>query len=766
MEERRPRERELVLAPNEYAYVLDTTKGHINCYVGPNKTSLAQTDQPVVFNATTKRFEPVEIARATQVFTIAPANWYVELKNPARDNAHPSPGLSNAAVALTVGEKINIPGPVSFPLWPGQMARVIRGHRLRSNQYLYVQIYDPAAAKKSWAAPGEPPAFVAGEKRVIRGTDVSFYMPPTGVQVMPDDHGEFVRDAVTLERLQYCVLIREDGRKRYIRGEAVVFPEPNETFFSRDNRTAFQAFELDDVTGLYVKVIAPYVDAGGVAHVEGEELFLTGKNQIYFPREEHAIIEQEGRSIHQAIAVPKGSGRYVLDRLTGKVTLVRGPTMYLPDPRREVMARRVLTPREKRLLATEEPAAPMEATAEKESSKKSDGGVIQRAPFREPRTVTLGEAHGAVRVDVRSGYGVCVVDRGGKRRVVIGPASELLEYDETLESLRLSTGVPKKSDDRLETAHLRISGNEVSDRVRVTSSDLVNASVLLKYRVTFEGSDPQKWFAVEDYVGLLCDHGRSKLQGVLRQTPIRMMRERVTDLVRDALLGARREEARPGLQFAENGMRVYDVEVLGLEILDESVEELLTDAQMSAIRSAIAVAEKEASLRDRQRIEEIERALSKESHDTEVLRMKLEADRIRQAGELSKLNRQRELEEAELDLAVKARRIESDQAVHRSEVSKKADYLDLTLKELDARVGGAVEQAKAFSPHLITAIDRLADEKLLGSLASNFGHLAAIEGKGLLETARKFLDFMPSTMTPVLRKNGSEAAPAAEPERR
>ena len=39
-----------MLAPNEYAFVLDTTKGHVNCYVGPNKTSLAQTDQPVRFD--------------------------------------------------------------------------------------------------------------------------------------------------------------------------------------------------------------------------------------------------------------------------------------------------------------------------------------------------------------------------------------------------------------------------------------------------------------------------------------------------------------------------------------------------------------------------------------------------------------------------------------------------------------------------------------------------------------------------------------------
>ena len=72
MEERRPRERELVLAPNEFAWVLDTTKGHINCYVGPNKTSLAQTDQTVIFDERDKRFVNAEIPTAIQLCATAP----------------------------------------------------------------------------------------------------------------------------------------------------------------------------------------------------------------------------------------------------------------------------------------------------------------------------------------------------------------------------------------------------------------------------------------------------------------------------------------------------------------------------------------------------------------------------------------------------------------------------------------------------------------------------------------------------------------------
>ena len=45
---------DLVLSPNEYAYVLDTTKGQVGVYVGPNKTSLSNSDRLVQFNEDTK----------------------------------------------------------------------------------------------------------------------------------------------------------------------------------------------------------------------------------------------------------------------------------------------------------------------------------------------------------------------------------------------------------------------------------------------------------------------------------------------------------------------------------------------------------------------------------------------------------------------------------------------------------------------------------------------------------------------------------------
>src|SRR5512146_1371080 len=136
--------RDLVLAPNEYAYISDETKGIINCYVGPFKTSLSQTDKPVVFDDRKKRFIRCDLADAVRTFAIAPEGWYIQLKNPStvESKQHPKSQSVSDLPELNIGRKVNIPGPAAFALWPGQMSRVLKGHHLRSNQYLLVRVYD------------------------------------------------------------------------------------------------------------------------------------------------------------------------------------------------------------------------------------------------------------------------------------------------------------------------------------------------------------------------------------------------------------------------------------------------------------------------------------------------------------------------------------------------------------------------------------------------------------------------------------------------
>ncbi len=771
LDDRSARHSELVLAPNEYAYVLDTTKGHINCYVGPNKTSLAQTDQPVIYRPQTRRFESAELPDALQLFATAPCNWYMLLENPAQDELHPSRGVSNGLAELRVGEKVNVFGPATFPLWPGQTVQVHQGHALRSNQFIKVRVYDAAVAQASLKSEAE---LVAGQVLIVKGTETTFYMPPTGLEVIADQEGRYVRDAVTLHRLQYCILVGEDGTKRYVRGEAVVFPEVNDVFAEEDGQMAFDAIELSEIAGLYIKVIAPYTDDDEVRHEEGEEIFLTGRSRIYFPRQEHALMRQEGQLIHQAVAIPRGEGRYVLDRLRGAVSLVVGPRMYLPDPRSEVLIRRVLTEKEVRLLGREGMSragvcAKLELTSVESQGATLALDTLERGAYRPPRSVTLGgDDLAALRVEVRSGFAIQIVDRVNQRRVIQGPASVLLEYDETLQPLSLSTGTPKSELTKLETAFLRTAANEVSDRITVTTEDMVRAEITVKHRVRFEGEVPDLWFAVENYVQLLCDHTRSLVAARARQVPIQELRAQVADLVRDAVLGAADSDRnRPGRSFEDNAMRIVDVEVLDLRIDDEAVDSLLQQAQMNAIRSAVSAAEREAALSSDRRVQQVERTLAQERHETDRLRLELlaahEADkhgletvRAQAKAELQQLQRARELEDAARKVAVRGRELQGEAEVQKQEITRQEELQRLELERTGAQVQAAVAQAQAFSPHLVASLDRLSDQRMLATLAEGFSELAAVEGRGLLETARKYLDFVPAGIMPTLGPRESE----------
>ena len=237
-------QKDLVLSINEYAYVLDETKGHVSCLVGPTKMSLSQSDKLVRFDTKTKSFVQCSYDRAKYLFTTIPENWYAILKNPVKDNKHPKTGTANTLPEdVLVGQKINVRGPESFALYPGQMAKVIRGHALRSNQYLLARVYEAASANSHKGEIRDAEGnivetksnYVNGQILVIKGTEISFYIPPTGIEVVAIDNNDgngYIRDAITLERLEYCILKDEDGNKRYVHGPEVVFPKPTESFVS------------------------------------------------------------------------------------------------------------------------------------------------------------------------------------------------------------------------------------------------------------------------------------------------------------------------------------------------------------------------------------------------------------------------------------------------------------------------------------------------------------------------------------------------------
>ncbi len=812
------RERDLILAPNEHAFILDETKGNIVNYVGPHKTSLANTDQPVTFNDKTKRFVRCTLEQAIHLFAIAPEGWYVMLKNPPKDGNPPTPGTANSLPQLDIGRKVNISGPVAFAPWPGQMTRVIQGHHLRSNQYLIVRVYDEEAARANWGeavikpqtgATGEPPKggeggepteaaevkpdvetpdLTMGKLLVIKGTEVSFYIPPTGVEVVPDRNKKYVRDAVTLERLEYCILLDEDGNKRFIIGPAVVFPKPTETFIRKDGSRKFRAIELNEISGLYIKVIAPYKE-GKKDYKVGDELFVTGKDQmIYFPRPEHAIIRYGDREVHYAVAIPAGEARYVLDRVTGKIRLAKGPSMLLADPRQEVIVRRVIDPRlveiwfpgNQEALAYNRQLMSMvrkekgeefvsERQVEQALSKAEEIEELQayelleeelaigieeefagdefnrKQQFTPPRTITLDTKYeGAVAISVWTGYAVLVVSKTGERKVIVGPKTDLLEYDELLETVQLSTGTPKTDAKLLKTVYLRVLHNKVSDIVEAETQDLCPVSLYLKFRVNFEGK-PEQWFNVEDYVKFLTDHTRSMLRNAIKQHGIEEFYSNSIQIIRDTLLSTANEEGkRRGLIFEENGMRVYDVEVLDVTIEDKKIAELLVQSQHAAVQQALQLVAEQRNLNFRQQQEGIKREIAQAEGETQQTLITLQIEEItkRLNLNLAKIQLDAETEKEKLD--AKLTQQAALDSIHNAELAREKVRYELELnvaeqrlkqqiEELQAQVKAVVDKAGAVSPQFIAAMQAFSDKALAERMAETMAPLAILGGKSVAD---------------------------------
>ncbi len=801
MPENTNRERDLVLSPNEYCLISDQTKGHIVVYVGPYKTSLANTDQPVIFNDRNKRFERVTLEQAISVFATAPEGWYLVLKNPAKDSLQPPHFGSNSLPELKIGHKVNMPGPVNFALWPGQMVRVIQGHYLHLNQYLVVRVYDEDAARENWkkavvkpqAGTAEEtvkkadgvPELTMGKQLIIKGTEVSFYIPPTGVEVVRDADGNYLREAVTLERLEYCILLDEDGNKRFIQGPAVVFPSPTETFIEKNGTCKFKAIELNEISGIYIKVIAPYSE-NGVEHKVGEELFVTGKDQmIYFPRPEHAIIKYGERELHYSVAIPAGEGRYVLNRLTGKISLMRGPSMFLPDPRVEVIVRRFLEPKQvalmfpgnqealdyntrlksiakatgrdefltesdlKRKLA----AAPAPAMAAREASAEGFAGddFTRSSSFTQPRTITLDTKYeGAVSIDVWTGYAVLVVGRTGERKVIVGPQTVLLEYDQTLEAMELSTGTPKTDLKTIKTAFLRCMHNKVSDLIEAETSDLCRVHIKLSYRVNFEG-DPEKWFNVENYVKFLTDHMRSLIRGAVKQYKIEDFYANNIKVVRDSILGVSTPEGkRPGRKFDENGMRIYDLEILDVRIGDETIENLLVQAQHSVVKQNLAVSSEKRNLEYVQQSERIKQQIAEMKSLTAKQELELQTEEVKASLMLSLAKLESEVQSQRKALEAKLANQETLNKIDENELGRKREIavfetdvaqkkLQLRLDELKAEVAGVVERASAVSPDLVAALQSFSDRALAEKMAESMAPLAILGGKSISEVFAQLL---------------------------
>lgn len=797
------RQKDIVLAPNEYTFVLSKTNGVIKTHTGPMTMTISAQESLVIFNSKSKQFiEVADIEKAKQLFVSAPEGWYVVLKNPAKDNMHPETGKASNSPELEVGKKINVAGPCSFSLYPGQMAKVVRGHRLRSNQYLLARVYDAEAAKDNKAAAMMIDAegkeivdkkindYFMGQLLVIKGTEVSFYVPPTGIEVIPCSSNDYVREAVTLERLEYAILKDEDGEKRYVHGPAVVFPKPTETFVETPKGgTIFRALELSPISGIYVKVIAAYKDEKGVQHPIGEELFITGKDQmIYYPRPEHAMIQYDGKYMHHAIAIPEGEGRYILNRLNGKITTIIGPQMYLPDPRTEVVVKRKLTRKECELLypgntvvleyndALSEQAVARAvkkgltttdaitnaintcySTADQSSTLaifEANANISRGSSYTKPRTITLDTQYeGAVSVNVWTGYAVNVVSKTGKREVVIGPKTRLLDYDETLEAVSLSTGCPKSTDYLDTTAYLRIENNKISDEIIAQTKDYVDVRFKVSYCVNFLEEYKDKWFNVENYVKYMTDRMRSLLKREIKKHDIQDFYSNSTDIIRNIVLNKNNNKDKNntinGRLFKENGMLIHDVEVLRID-MNRDISDLFDEHQLDMIEKALELNDAENKIKLIEALTEADKKNAEMTNAKALYKLELqhtfEKEKFEKEQALAEQERAAKKAKADAELELQAvlnnineAKLARDKAENDAKVALQKELEAIEEAKQKAYAETVKEIMTSISPDLVAALSTKANAELLTEATKNMSAFSIANGESISETVDRLL---------------------------
>lgn len=807
------RQKDLVLAPNEFCLLQSKTNGVIKTCTGPLMTTISQQEALVVFDSKSKKFKEIPNSdNAKQLFINAPENWYVILKNPTENGTYPEMGKSMIAPALNIGQKVNIRGPVSFSLFPGQMAKVIRGHSLRTNQYLLARVYEAEAASRNKgemldaegkAIEGKNNTYVNGQILVIKGTEVSFYIPPTGIEVIAVDNDPnkgYVREAVTLERLEYCILKDEDGNKRYVHGPEVVFPEPTETFVTSPKKGfVFRAIELSPISGIYVKVIAEYKDldkeGNEVTHPIGEELFITGNDQmIYYPRPEHAVINYDNKMMHHAIAIPEGEGRYIMNRLTGEINTVKGPAMYLPDPRTEVVVKRKLSEKQCRLWYPGNADAlaynvNLSEKAVEKSLKKGDvdldmfafsaltsmdstlanleakANISRGTSYTKPRTITLdNKFEGVVSIDVWTGYAVNVISKDGTRKIVRGPQTILLDYDQTLEVLELSTGRPKTTDNLIKTVFLRHENNKVSDLINIETKDFVRATVKVSYCVDFDPAYQDKWFSVENYVKYMCDRERALIKRAAKEYTIEEFWNNYNEIVRNVAIDANNtngdECAHAGLFFPENGMYVHDCEVLSCSV-EDAIEKLLINHQHDTVRKnlELASANKEAEVAAAMAVSEKAMAELKSLELRNKMELQ-EAEAVQKLEIQAKINRQKEAEElaakqAEKDMQVlvdaiaeagRARKaLEFEQTLAQEaerkalEIKHEKELADIEKAKNEAYAATVATIMGSISEDLIAAISAGSKAELAETVAKYLSPYAISNNEGVVDTTNRLM---------------------------
>jgi major vault protein len=350
---------------------------------------------------------------------------------------------------------------------------------------------------------------------------------------------------------------------------------------------------------------------------------------------------------------------------------------------------------------------------------ETNASISRGTSYTKPRTITLdNKFEGVVSIDVWTGYAVNVISKNGDRKVVCGPQTILLDYDQTLEVLEMSTGKPKTADYPIRTVFLRHENNKVSDIIDIETKDFVRAEVKVSYCVDFDKDYMDKWFNIENYVKYLCDRERALIKREAKKYTIEEFYQNYSDIVHDVAINNiqspnvedRERSPHDGHRFfKENGMYVHDCEVLSIKV-ENSIANLLEKQQYEMVSKALELANADRRIEVAKALAKADKEAIDLKHSARLYEISLKAESDQFAFDAKAEITRRE--EAEAQARVEAKRdmqvvLDAIQAAELAREKEKTDAR-LALDKEYAELENAKQ--KAYAETVKTIMESISDD--------------------------------------------------------
>jgi major vault protein len=334
----------------------------------------------------------------------------------------------------------------------------------------------------------------------------------------------------------------------------------------------------------------------------------------------------------------------------------------------------------------------------------------------------------------------------------------MLDYDQVLEEIVLSTGNPKNTDDLEHTVFLNYENNKVSDTINIETKDFVKASIKVSYCVNFETEYKNRWFDVENYVKYLCDRMRSLVKRMAKNYNIEEFYQNYSELVRNVAIdydpnAEKTDSSKSGRFFPENGMRVTDCEVLAINV-EREIAKLLNEHQYDMVQKSLELTNAEKRVKVAEKLAEAEQKEQELRSQSLINEMNLKREEaVRKLEIQTEINRQTEAEklaakQAEQDMqpildAIHEAGLARTDRENQQEIAHEKQVADIEKAKQEAYAATVAKIMGSISPDLIASMTSSSNAELITALSESVAPYAIAQNESISTVVNKMTRGLP-----------------------